>query len=189
MPTASTILAIDAGSTESAFLVLTGESIGRFGKLPNEEFLLVLAQILPEVDVVACEFPWPRGQATSYEEFLMVEWVGRFRQVIDEAGVKFEKIFRVREKVCVCGSPTAKDANIRTALLDIFGPQGSKKNPGPTFGISADVWSALAVAYTFREEGESETAMLAKRDANRAEKKAKKAAKLERAQDSHAQAQ
>lgn len=176
MSTASTILAIDAGSMESAYLILHGQGIGSKGKVPNADLLTILA--LESYDTLVVEFPWPRGQATAYEEFLMVEWVGRFRQVAEQLGKPVEKVFRVREKTCICGSPTAKDANIRTALIDIFGPQGTKKNPGPTFGISADVWSALAVAYTFQQEGESESAMLAKRDANRSQKKAKKAAKL-----------
>jgi hypothetical protein len=42
----------------------------------------------------------------------------------------------------------AKDANIRQALIDKIGPQGTKKDPGPTYGISKDVWSALAIAVT-----------------------------------------
>jgi len=40
----------------------------------------------------------------------------------------------------------AKDANIRQALLDLIGPQGTKKTPGPTYGIKSHTWAALAVA-------------------------------------------
>ena len=39
--------------------------------------------------------------------------------------------------------------NIRQALIDRFGPQGSKKNPGPTFGFGGDTWAALAVGATY----------------------------------------
>jgi hypothetical protein len=40
----------------------------------------------------------------------------------------------------------AKDANIRQALLDLIGPQGTKAQPGPTYGIKSHTWAALAVA-------------------------------------------
>jgi hypothetical protein len=40
----------------------------------------------------------------------------------------------------------AKDANIRQALIDKIGPQGTKAQPGPTYGIKSHSWAALAVA-------------------------------------------
>jgi hypothetical protein len=40
----------------------------------------------------------------------------------------------------------AKDANIRQALIDRFGAVGTKKMPGPLFGVSSHYWAALAVA-------------------------------------------
>jgi hypothetical protein len=47
----------------------------------------------------------------------------------------------------------AKDANIRQALIDIYGGNdkaiGNKKTPGPLYGIKGDLWAALAVAVTF----------------------------------------
>ena len=39
-------------------------------------------------------------------------------------------------------------ANIRQALLDLIGPQGTKKAPGPTYGVRSHEWAALAVAVT-----------------------------------------
>ncbi len=57
---------------------------------------------------------------------------------------------RIQVKSHICHSGKATDSNIRQALIDLFGPQGKKSAPGPTFGISADVWSALAIAETFR---------------------------------------
>jgi hypothetical protein len=40
----------------------------------------------------------------------------------------------------------AKDANIRQALIDKLGAVGTKKAPGPLYGISGHLWAALAVA-------------------------------------------
>jgi len=55
-------------------------------------------------------------------------------------------------KLALCGDSRAKDANIRQALIDRFGGSaaiGRKTAPGPLYGISRDVWSALAIAVTF----------------------------------------
>lgn len=56
-------------------------------------------------------------------------------------------------KLHLCGSMRAKDGNIRQALVDRFGGQaqavGTKKAPGPLFGLSSHRWSALAVAVTW----------------------------------------
>jgi hypothetical protein len=55
-------------------------------------------------------------------------------------------------KLALCGDSRAKDANIRQALIDRFGGSaaiGRKANPGPLYGISPDVRSALAIAVTY----------------------------------------
>jgi hypothetical protein len=45
----------------------------------------------------------------------------------------------------------AKDGNIRQALIDRFGPVGTKKNPGWFYGFSGDVWQAYAVGVTYAD--------------------------------------
>ena len=60
-------------------------------------------------------------------------------------------------KLHLCHSARATDANIREALLDRYGPGkekavGRKAAPGPLFGVSKDIWSALAVAVTFSDQ-------------------------------------
>ncbi len=62
-------------------------------------------------------------------------------------------------KLALCGDSRAKDANIRQALIDRFGGSaavGRKAAPGPLYGISRDVWSALAIAVTYSIQGASE---------------------------------
>jgi hypothetical protein len=51
-------------------------------------------------------------------------------------------------KLTLCGSARAKDTNIRQALIDALGEVGTKKNPGPLYGVSGHYWAALGVAYT-----------------------------------------
>jgi hypothetical protein len=57
----------------------------------------------------------------------------------------------------LCGSSRANDATIRQALLDRYGPGrekavGTKANPGPLYGIKADLWQALALAVTYSDQ-------------------------------------
>jgi len=57
----------------------------------------------------------------------------------------------------LCNTSRANDSNIRQALIDRFGPGrekaiGTKKNPGPLYGIKKDLWSALAVAVTYADK-------------------------------------
>ena len=53
----------------------------------------------------------------------------------------------------LCHSMKAKDGNIRQAILDLYGGKdvalGNKKRPGPLYGVSKDIWAALAVAITY----------------------------------------
>jgi hypothetical protein len=55
-------------------------------------------------------------------------------------------VYRNAVKLHICGTPRAKDPNIRQALIDKYGAPGTKKNPGPTYGVSSHLWSALAIA-------------------------------------------
>jgi hypothetical protein len=62
------------------------------------------------------------------------------------SGGNVTRVFRKDVKLHLCNSPRAKDANVRQALLDRLGPQGTKKAPGPTYGVKSHEWAALAVA-------------------------------------------
>jgi hypothetical protein len=59
---------------------------------------------------------------------------------------------RMKVKMHLCGNSRAKDGNIRQALIDRLGAPGKKKAPGPTFGVVADQWQALALAVTVWDE-------------------------------------
>ena len=54
--------------------------------------------------------------------------------------------YRKDIKLHLCGTTKARDPNVRQALIDRLGKPGTKKNPGPTYGVSSHAWSALAVA-------------------------------------------
>ena len=109
-------------------------------------FTRALNKVLHDV-VLAIEMIASYGMAVGREVFETCVWVGRFHQAWrDPAGVKL--IYRQAVKLHLCNSPRAKDANIRRALIDLLGPQGTKNSPGPTYGVSSHAWAALGVAVT-----------------------------------------
>ena len=135
------ILALDPGTTHSAFVQYDQRGIHDHGHLPNAEIRQVL--IGREYTRCACEMIASYGMAVGASTFETCVWIGRF---IEVSRVEVELIFRKDIKLFLCGTMRAKDANIRQALIDKIGPQGTKAQPGPTYGIKSHSWAALAVA-------------------------------------------
>ena len=140
-----TVLALDPGTTETAFVLWDGKRVIQAAHWTNAEIRQVL--IGREYDLVAIEMIASYGMAVGREVFEPCVWIGRFMEVAREP---VQLIYRKDVKLHLCNSPRAKDANIRQALIDRLGPQGTKKNPGPTYGMRSHLWAALAVAvYAF----------------------------------------
>ena len=153
------ILAIDPGPTHSAYVVYEHGVVADFGKLPNEELQrnILIVMFAPfQGPTLVIEQVAAMGMAVGAEVFETVFWSGRFAETWDCQGGKWDRVKRHEVKMHLCQNMRAKDANIRQALLDRFGPGkelaiGTKKRPGPLYGMSGDCWSALAIAITYHE--------------------------------------
>lgn len=150
--TTMNILAIDPGPTESAwcfFAAGTPAPIRSFQKCDNTDLVNALAGgLFIACEKLVIEQVASMGMAAGESLFETCFWSGRFAQAW---GRPFARLKRHQIKMHLCGTMRAKDGNIRQALIDKFGPQGTKKSPGPTYGLSGDCWAALAVAVTFAE--------------------------------------
>ncbi len=142
------ILAIDPGTTRSAWLVWDG-GLSIHGLDDNTSVLEHLRRGWPWVDVVVIEKVESYGMAVGREVFDTVFWSGRFAEAAYPMPVTL--LPRRDVKLAICGDSRAKDANIRQALIDRLGPKGTKASPGPTYGIAKDEWSALAIAVTYAD--------------------------------------
>ena len=142
------MLAIDPGTTESAYVVYNPVSgIRGHGKLSNSALLDLLPSLRADGGPdVAIEMIASYGMAVGREVFETCLWVGRFIERLQPAPVRL--VYRAEVKSHLCHSQKAKDGNIRQALIDKLGSPGTKKAPGTTYGISGDRWAALAVAIT-----------------------------------------
>jgi hypothetical protein len=142
-----TIIGVDPGTTKSAAVWLIDGNISDYMDAENRVVRGALWATVDKETVCAIERIASYGMAVGADVFETCVWTGRFMQVwADEQGSEAHRITRKEIVVHLCGSPRAKDANVRQALIDRWGAPGTKKNPGPTYGITGDMWSALAVA-------------------------------------------
>ncbi len=157
------ILAIDPGPSESAYVLWDGSRIVRYSKVVNELLCDGIMTNCVEADEMVIEKIASYGMAVGEEVFETVYWSGRFTQAFYAHLKPVFWITRGEVKMHLCQSMRAKDANIRQAIIDRFGGKdraiGKKATPGPLFGVSGDVWSALAVALTWSDQRAQGTAL------------------------------
>lgn len=145
------VIGIDPGPEQSALVVWTGIAAApiRFG--PNEDILRCLIQWKGDTPLVI-EKVASFGMPVGAEIFETVYWSGRFAQAYGE---NVHRITRIEVKNHLCHSSRANDANVRQSIIDRFGGKdkaiGKKACPGVLYDIKADLWSALAVALTWRD--------------------------------------
>ena len=153
-----TILAIDPGTTQTGYAVIEMPEFRliEFGKVDNDALLERIRRgDFPCADVVAIEMLASYGMAVGREVFETCVWVGRFHQAADHPNTHY--VYRKDEKQILCGSLKAKDANIRQALIDRYAKhdlkngKGTKAKPDVFYGVSKDVWAAIAVGVTYYE--------------------------------------
>jgi len=142
------ILAIDPGPERSAYVVWKEGRVVDSGWIDNFDVRVRVSYYARERKRIAVEMIASYGMAVGASVFNTCVEIGRMVEVAKAHGVDAELVFRKDVKLHVCGSPRAKDANIRQALIDTYGPVGTKKQPGPLYGVKSHVWSALAVAVT-----------------------------------------
>lgn len=153
------ILAIDPGSSESAY-VLIDDNLKpiEFAKVDNTELLqYIYDDCFENVKYVAIEMIASYGMAVGKEVFDTCVWIGRFAELLRVRTLAKDAdfIYRKNEKMNLCNSMKANDSNITQALIDRFASgvrnhgKGTKKEPGWFYGFSKDIWQAYAVGVTY----------------------------------------
>lgn len=159
------ILAIDPGTTESGWCVFDTDTFQLLahGIDDNNELRKQISRFKDSEDddkiTMAIEMVASYGMPVGESTFHTVRWIGRFQE-------RFEKLYRpdrvhliTRQEVKMCLCHQLKGVNdsvIRRRVLDIFPatgggktPQiGTKKEPGPLYGVKSHIFAAIAVALT-----------------------------------------
>jgi hypothetical protein len=156
-----TVLAIDPGPEQSAFVLWDGVTVREHGKADNDVIRSRCWSRFYAAHRCVIEQIASYGMAVGAEVFATCVWSGRFAEAIDEmrtrGGAPCACDFMLRRdvKLHLCGQARAKDSNIRQALIDRFGGKeraiGRKSAPGPLYGLRSDEWQALALAITFHD--------------------------------------
>lgn len=136
------MIAIDPGTTQSAYVVFDGQQVIKCGIDDNENVRKAI-QYQGESYQLAVEMVACYGMPVGKEVFETCLWVGRFIEAFEG---QHRLVYRKDVKLWLCGSMRAKDGNIRQALIDKYGAPGTKKEPGGTYGVKSHIWAALAVA-------------------------------------------
>lgn len=148
------IFAIDPGNKLSALVEydpVAARVLAKM-KIPNEEVRQYLKTNVNGATHLAFEMAESFGSKVWDQVFVTVFWTGRF---VEAWGGEHTPVKRREVKMHLVNSPRAKDGQIRNCLIDRWGGSeialGTKKAPGPLFGITADCWQALAIAVTYAD--------------------------------------
>ena len=140
------IFALDPGTTQTGWCILNGRMVEDSGVHDNYD-VLRWVQAGQDCDALAIEMIASMGMAVGESTFTTVRWIGRFQQAWREPEA-VQLIKRHEVKAFLCGNQKARDPNVRQRLIDLIGPQGVKRAPGPTYGVKSHAWQALGVAVT-----------------------------------------
>ena len=146
------LLAIDPGTDQSGWVLFdpANKRVIEHGISSNEELLARLEAGQFDVTRLVIEKIASYGMPVGEEVFETCRLSGKFEQAF---GSVCELVTRRRVKLFRCGTTSAKDSNVRQALIDMFGPGkeraiGRKHTPGPLYGVKSHKWAALALAVT-----------------------------------------
>lgn len=147
------IIGIDPGPTESGVVVWQNLVLKADNMENNSviEWLRVMRQSQAADYYLAVERVRGYGIMASDGLFDTCEWTGRFLQAFGPERTSLIPRKEVSKHICGTGG-ISHDKFIREALIGRLGAVGTKKQPGPLYGISGHLWAALAVALTWWDE-------------------------------------
>jgi hypothetical protein len=154
----SLLFSVDPGTIQSALVVLDtsrGDARVRESMTVLNDALLPKLETAPLGSTLVCEAIVAMGMAVGQDTMTTAWWTGRIYQAWPNAQ-RF-MLSRGTVKIHLCGSMRATDANVRTALLDRFGPGrelaiGTVRARGPLYGMKGHEFSALAVGVTWLDQ-------------------------------------
>jgi len=142
----SAILAIDPGPHISGYVEYdcVSQKPTTSGLMPNPKLRKLLKK--SKLPAMVYEKLQGMGMMPSKETFTTCEEVGRMMECFQGEIIP---VTRHEVKLLICGTMRAKDANIRAAIIDMYGGKedgiGNKKSQGPLYGVKSHAWQALAL--------------------------------------------
>jgi len=150
------IIGVDPGQEQTGFVIMNRKEVVRHGVANNNEVRRLLLNEFKHYNKLSYEMIASYGMPVGREVFETCLWIGRFIEAF--GGDRSFEVFRKDVKMHLCGTPRAKDGNVRQAIIDLYEPTGggkvpqigTKKHPGPLYGVSTHVWPAIGVGLTYQ---------------------------------------
>lgn len=148
------IASVDPGTCASGFVAMEVPSFKMIAlEILDNEVLLDRLRVLNRDDfqTLVIERVASYGMAVGESVFQTCFWTGRMIEAWHPG--ETELITRIQIKNTLCHSSKAKDSNVNQAVRDVMSAhfgipekclKGTKKSPGPLYGIKSHMWSALA---------------------------------------------
>jgi hypothetical protein len=153
------ILCLDPGPTSTGVVIYdtVNKLPIKYGDFENEKLLGAILSKRIKADCMAQEIIVGYGIKAGSSTFGTCEWLGMFRLAWRISyGLPYYPISRPQVNEHVCFNRSANDTAINQALTDRYGgardvAYGSKKKPGPLYGITNHTRAALALGITCDE--------------------------------------
>lgn len=151
------VLAIDPGPKKSGLVLFASGRVIEAAECENDDVLARCSSLRSRRNHLSIEMIASYGMPVGAEVFETALWTGRFVQNWIGRPPQYPSmdppalLYRKEVVLHLCNNPRGNDSSVRQALIDKLGAPGTKKNPGPTYGISGHLWQALAVAVTYAE--------------------------------------
>lgn len=154
---AVTLYAVDPGTLQSALVILDADGTD---VRVREATTILNGALLPRLEnaptgaTLVCEQIAAMGLPVGNEVLITAWWTGRFYEAWRNSDRHM--LTRGAIKLHLTGVSRSTDANVRTTLLDRFGPGkalaiGTIKSKGPLYGLKGHEFSALAVGVVWLE--------------------------------------
>jgi hypothetical protein len=139
------IYGVDPGPIDTGWVMWDGKKVIEVGISPNDAFLERLRSTTESVPLYV-EMIASYGMAVGKETFETCVWIGRYVEVWSILGFPWQLCYRTQIRTHHCFDARAGDSNVNAALRDKYGGKGTRRQPGPFFGVKSHMWSAIAVA-------------------------------------------
>lgn len=145
------VLGIDPGPLKSGIIRWDGKKQWGAEIIDNMDlfaYLMDAPEDLIVVEIMSSSYSHVAGKDIMQTQL----WAGKFLGAFDKYKIE---VFRSQVSKYFCNITGANDAQLKSGIVDIVDPmrefgklgKGTKKNPGPLYGISeSHIWDALAYA-------------------------------------------
>ena len=145
------VMGIDPGPEHSGWVILdvrSGELVEK-GVTNNDLFIQTLASKIQtrRVHFVVIEKVVAQGMSVAQPTFETCGKAGEFFNEVDRYSTAAAFYMPRREvKLQLLGKVVGNDAQVNQAVRELMGDKGTRKNPGPLYGMAgSDMWAALSV--------------------------------------------